>query len=470
MKRCTAAEAAALLRSEDSLAVPIGPGQPLDFLDALGGRDDWKALTVFTGLLGAPFRLFLHPGVRLVSCFFGPVERGLRDAGQRVDFIPGDFRRFGRIARRLSPRVVATAAAPPDRDGWMSLSLHAGATVSEIARCGKDPARLLVVEASRRLPRTLGLGDDRHAIHVDDVDVLVESDRDPPALPSAPPSAVDRAIAGHARRYVSDGSTLQTGIGGIPDAVAALLAEGDGGDYGIHGEMFTTGLMRLHRAGKVSNARKGMHTGVSIATFAMGTPELYAWLDGREDVRFLPVEKVNDPAVIAAQRDMLSLNGALSLDLYGQVVADVIGGRQHSGIGGHEDFVSGAGLEADDRSLICLPSTVTVGGRVLSRIVPALDAGSVVTTPRHQLDVVVTEQGAAEVLGLTVRERARALAGIAHPMFREELLAAAERLGTGTWSDRALARVKGLAVALRRRRPSPPPPSPPPAPPAPSPE
>lgn len=311
----------------------------------------------------------------------------------------------------------------------MSLSLHAGATVEEIARAGRDPDRLLVVEANRRLPRTLGLGPDRHAVHVDRVDLLVESDRDPPALPEAATSPVERAIALHVRRYVKDGATLQTGIGGIPGAVATLLAEGPGGNYGIHSEMFTTGLMNLHLAGKVSNARKGIHEGVSITTFAMGSPALYAWLDGREDVRFLPVHKVNAPNIIAANRNMLSINGALMLDLAGQVVADTLDGRQHSGIGGHEDFASGASLEADDRALICLPSTVTVAGRILSRIVPALGTGAIVTTPRHLLDVVITEHGAAEVLGLTVRERARALAGIAHPDFQAGLLAAAERFG-----------------------------------------
>jgi acyl-CoA hydrolase len=193
--------------------------------------------------------------------------------------------------------------------------------------------------------------------------------------------------------------------------------------------MFTTGLMHLHRAGKVSNARKGVYGGVSVVTFALGTAELYEWLDGNDDVRFLPVDCINTPSIIARNRDMLSINGALMLDLAGQVVADTIDGRQHSGIGGHEDFTAGAGIESDDRSLLCLPSTVDLAGRRASRIVASLPAGAIVTTPRHQLDVVVTEYGAAEVLGLDRRERARALAAIAHPDFREGLLAAAERQG-----------------------------------------
>lgn len=419
-----------MLRADDTLAVPLGPGQPIGLLQALAERQDWNDLTVFAGLLCQVFPIFARPGVHLRSAFFGPAERALRDAGHDVAFLPGDFRRFGLFAQRMSPRVMATAAAPPDADGRMSLSLHAGATVDEIFRCSRDRDRLLMVETTPRLPRTLGLPPAHpHAIHVDQVDVLVEGEWQPTALPDPPPTEVERAIAEHVQRYAHEGSTLQAGIGGIPSAVVKLLAEGPGGDYGIHSEMFTTGLMHLHQSGKVSNAHKGVYDGFSVTTFAMGTPDLYEWLDGQEAVRFLPVDLINNPTTIAANRNMLSINGALMLDLAGQVVADTIDGRQHSGIGGHEDFTSGASMEADDRSLICLPSSVTVGGRTLSRIRARLDAGAIVTTPRHQLDVVVTEYGAAEVSGRTVQERARALASIAHPDFRDELYAAAERMG-----------------------------------------
>jgi len=193
--------------------------------------------------------------------------------------------------------------------------------------------------------------------------------------------------------------------------------------------MFTTGLMRLHQAGKVSNAHKGTHVGYSVTTLAMGTAELYAWLDEQTEVRFLPVEHVNTPTLIAANRNMRCINGALMLDLCGQVVADTIDGRQHSGIGGHEDFTSGGSFEEDDRSLICLPSTVKIAGETRSRIHAAFDAGAIITTPRHQLDIVVTEQGAVQVSGLTVRQRAHALAEIAHPDFRDALHEAADRIG-----------------------------------------
>jgi acyl-CoA hydrolase len=195
--------------------------------------------------------------------------------------------------------------------------------------------------------------------------------------------------------------------------------------------MFTDGLMALHQAGKVTNACKGQFDGVSVATFAMGSARLYDWLRDNEEVAFLPVEIVNAPEVIAANTDMVTINGALAVDIHGQVVADTRNGEQYSGIGGAEDFVSGPGLTVAGRSLICLPSTVKVGGEVRSRIVPWFDAGVVITTPRHQVDIVITEYGAAELEGLTVHQRGDALASIAHPDFRDELCAAAERASKG---------------------------------------
>jgi acyl-CoA hydrolase len=188
--------------------------------------------------------------------------------------------------------------------------------------------------------------------------------------------------------------------------------------------MFTDGCMRLHLAGKVTNACKGQYDGLSVTTFAFGSTELYGWLKDNSDVAFLPVEIVNAPAVIAANNNMVSINGALAIDVHGQVVADTISGGQFSGIGGAEDFVAGAGLELSDRSLICLPSTFEKDGELRSRIVPWLGPGAVITTPRHQVDVIITEYGAAELEGKTVRERGAALSAIAHPQFRDELLAA----------------------------------------------
>jgi acyl-CoA hydrolase len=428
----TADEAAARLRTTDTLGMPLGPGQPPAFLRALGEREDWTELWVFGALLAVGTDLFSRAGVHYLSGFFGPLERALRDSGANIDFTPADFRRFGPLLERQAPRVITTVAAPPDGDGWCSLSLHAGGTIDELHRAGADPDRLLVVEVSEKYPRTFGLGDEhRHAVHVDEIDILVHSTDAPLSLPESPPTDADKEIARHAVAFIRPGSTLQTGIGSIPSQIAALLAEGDGGDYGLHSEMFTDGCMQLHRAGKVSNAGKGLYEGRSVTTFAFGSPELYSWLDGNAEVVFLPVEIVNSPEVIATNRSMVSINGGLAVDIHGQVVADTINGDQFSGIGGAEDFVAAAGLELSDRSLICLPSTFTKDGDLQSRIVPWFGPGAVITTPRHHVDVIITEYGAAELEGLTVQQRGEALAAIAHPNFRDGLLEAADRAAKG---------------------------------------
>lgn len=430
-ERLDARDAAERLRTRDTLGIPLGPGHPPAFLHALGERDDWEQLEISGALLTDLYSVFTKAGVRYLSGFYGPAERVLRDMGANIGFVPADFRRFGPILEQHAPRVMATAAAPPDRDGNLSLSLHAGATVHELHRVGADPDRVLIVEVSDHFPPTLGLPPDHlHRLTLDEVDILIESDAAPFELVDPVPDDADRAIAEHVSRYIHDGCTIQTGIGAVPTAVVHLLAAGDGGGYGVHSEMFTTGLMALHRAGKVQN-HKGIYDGISITTFALGTAGLYEWLRDNEAVRFLPVEVVNSPEVISANRDVVSVNSALEVDLYGQAVADTLRHRQFSGIGGHEDFISVSGHELEDRSLVCLHASVVVDGQAQSRIVSGFEAGTVITTPRQHLDVVVTEFGAAELRGRTVRERAVALAAIAAPEFRDELSSRAREIPDG---------------------------------------
>lgn len=427
MRRLSPSEAAGIIHPVDSLSVPLGPGVPGEFMHALDTREDFENFEINGALLPDLFGVFTKPGVSYRSGFYGPAERFLISAGVDVQFVPSDFRGFISMLESLKSRVVATMASPPDSDGWMSLSLHAGAHVAELQRAAADPDRICLVETSPQFPKTFGIEPEhRHALHIDDVDIVVEGNYTPINLADAPTTEVEEAIAAFAIPFIPDGATLQTGIGGIPNTIATALAEGPGSGYGIHSEMFTSGLMRLCQAGKVANDHKGIYDGYSVTTFAAGIPELYEWLDGNQDVRFLPVEIINSPEVISRNRQMITINGAMAVDLSGQITADTIDGRQFSGIGGHEDFVAGAALELSDRSLVCLPSTTSVDGQMVSRITPKLPTGSIVTTPRHMVDVVITEYGVAELRGLTVRERARALATIGHPEFRDELLAVAE--------------------------------------------
>ena len=416
------AEAAGIVRAVDSIAVPLGPGVPGQFLHALATREDFTRLDIFGALLPDLYEVFVRPGVFYRSGFYGPAERFLVASGANVEFVPSDFRGFEPALEAIAPRIVSTAGTPPDADGWMSLSLHAGASVAELQRACADPDRICLVETSPEFPKTFGLPPEhRHALNIRDVDVVVEGNATPFALEDPPPSELETTIAQYAEAYIPDGATLQTGIGGIPNAIAGILADGSGSGFGIHSEMFTTGLMRLCEAGKVTNRQKTAFDGFSVTTFAAGTPELYDWLDDNDAVRFLPVGIVNSPTVISSNHNMITINGAMAVDLAGQVVADTISGQQFSGIGGHEDFIAAASLVLSDRSLICLPSTTTIDGQLVSRISPNLPTGSIVTTARHQVDVIITEYGTAELRGLTVGERAKALAAIGHPAFREEL-------------------------------------------------
>lgn len=423
-----AADAAALVNPTDQLASGLGPAWPPSLMIALGQRDDWVDLTVDGALVTTGTELFNRAGVRYRSGFFGPIERYVAGSGGRIEYVPADFRRFGPLLAQIKPRVMLAAAAPPDADGWCSLSLHAGGTIPQLREAGADPDRLLIVEVNEGFPRTRGLGDHRNAIHLDEIDVLVRGEIGPTAIPPKEAADAAQVIAAHAIKHIADGSTLQTGIGSVPEAISEMLAAGTGGDYGIHTEMFNDGLMKLHQAGKVTN-QKGLYDGVSACTFALGSRELYDWLDGNEEVAFLPVDQVNDPQIMTQNRKMVTVNGALAVDLYGQVVADTLGGKQFSGVGGGEDFVSGPAYVVGGTSLLCFESTAGDGEKRVSRILPQMPAGTLITTPRHQLDVVVTEFGAVDLATLTVAERARALASIAHPDFRLELETAADEIG-----------------------------------------
>lgn len=426
MRELTASEAVALLRPVDTVGLGLGPANPHALLKAMSARSDWENLTIGGALVLGLFEVFTHPNVSYRAGFFGPAERYYRSVGGKVEHVPAGFRQFAPILRRMAPRVMMVQATEPDQHGFCSLSLHCGATLDELRAAGADPNRLLIVETSPHLPWTSGLPGMENRLSVNEIDVLVRGDEVPFELPAEAATEADLQIAQNTLPFITPHATLQTGIGAIPNMVAEALAAREGGEYGIHSEMFTDGLWKLQSSGKVSNTHKGVYDGFSITTFALGSKGLYEWLNENRDVRFAPVSIVNDPTIISQNQNFVSINGAISVDLYGQVVADSVAGAQVSGVGGHEDFVAGADLSLDDVSLICLRSTIEKNGEIISRIPAQLPLGSVVATPRHHTAVVVTEFGAADLRGTTVRERAHLLADIAHPQFRDELHAAAE--------------------------------------------
>jgi acyl-CoA hydrolase len=263
------------------------------------------------------------------------------------------------------------------------------------------------------------------------VDAWVEHDEALATIPDDPTSPEDVAIARLVVDRIQPEAILQFGIGAVPDEIARRLAAGSAGGFGIHTEMLSDGVMLLHEAGKVTN-RKPLHSGQTVATFALGSEKLYRWLDGNPAVRILPVSDVNDAWVLRQLPRLTSINGALAIDLAGQVAADSIGPRQYSGAGGHESFVAGAGLAPEGRSFLCLASTATVRGKRVSTIVPSFPEGTRVTTPRHHVQYVVTEHGAVDLSVLSDVERPAALIQLAHPDFRDELRATFRETGGST--------------------------------------
>ncbi len=417
----TLREAVDLIKVADTLAAPIATGQPAAFLSGLAQRSDYQNLTIFTGLLIEPYAVLQQPGVRLISGFYGPIDRMLKSMGANVEYLPADFLGWERYAHLACPRVVVSALAPMDEHGYLNFGLHAGASFNAFLEAARDPNRLAIGEVNAAMPHVLGLGRyGGNRIHVSEIDCIIESDRNVFELPEQPVTDEDKAIAQHVEHLIDNGATLQIGIGGVPNIVAQLLAAGKKGDFGIHTEMMVDGIMHLHQAGKVSN-HKGVYDGFSVATFGAGSQALYQWMNRNPEVRMLPVAQVNDPAIIRLNRRMVSINGALSVDLSGQVMADTVGRRQYSGVGGHELFVIGAHDSEGGKSIICLHSTAQVGGKTVSTIAKALPSGTPVSTPRHHVQYVVTEYGAANLGMLTDVQRVQALAEIAHPDFRAEL-------------------------------------------------
>ena len=422
-------DAIALVRPVDTLGLGLVTSTPVGLLKELSNRQDWEDLTVSGGLILGVFDVFLYPNVHYRSSFYGGGERHYQSRGADIQFVPSFFRHYGLLIQHLAPRVMMMQGAMPDANGNVSLSLYNGAHLAEFLAAGRDPNRVLIVECSPHFPRTLALEGFSNEIALEDIDVVVYCDEYPTALGKDVSTSEDMAIADYAAAFVHDGCTLQTGIGAVPNLVAEALVRRDGGDYGVHSEMFTDGLFQLCASGKVTNARKPIHRGDSVITFALGSQDMYEFLNENERVRLAPVSYVNDPSVIAKNHRMVSINSALEVDLQGQIIADTVGARQYSGVGGHMDFVEGTSLSLEHTSLICLQSTAVVNGVLKSRIIGDMSPHSVVTTPRHLAGVIVTEHGFADLRGRSVKERARAMVNIAHPQFRDELADAAELLG-----------------------------------------
>jgi acetyl-CoA hydrolase len=417
----TAAAAVEEIRSGDRVWIHPGCNTPKILIDAMVERapelTDVEVVHILT-LASAPYA---EPGMeahfRHRSLFTGGNVRVAVNEG-RADFVPIHLHDVPALITRgqMAIDVAMIHISPPDEHGFCSFGVGVDATKAAV-----ENARTVIALVNRQMPRTLG----DSFVHVSKLGRVVEVDEPVIELPMASEiSDVARRIGERIASLITDGATIQMGIGEIPDAVLLFLEEKK--HLGVHTEMFSDGLVDLFEAGVVTNEKKTLHRGKIVASFVIGSRRSFDFVDNNPFMEFHPSEYVNDPFVIARNDNMVAINSAIAVDLTGQVCADSIGTRIYSGFGGQLDFIRGAARSNGGVPIIALPSTAK--GGTVSRLVDTLMPGSGVVTTRADVHYVVTEYGIANLYGRSLRERARSLIDICHPDFREQLeMSAAER-------------------------------------------
>jgi len=416
-------EAVSKVQSHQTIGVAMAASEPPGLLTELGKhRDRLEDVTVWVCLPMRVYDFILKPEMTghffVENWFYGAPDRKVHSEG-RVSYIPNNLHQAASnklLAASNKVNVFWGTATPPDARGYMSLSLGL-VTEKQLI----EAADLVVIEINENLPWTLG----DTQLHIDDVDFVVENHVPLFELQPAPPSDAERAIGGYIAELIEDGSTLQLGIGGIPNAITPFLM--DRHDLGVHTEMFTDGMVDLYNAGVVTNKRKTLWKGKMVGAFALGTKKLYDFIDNNLGVEFQQGKVTNNPTTIGQNYKMVSVNTALQVDILGQVCSQSIGYRHFSGTGGQLDTHRGAQLSPGGRGIIALHSTAKDG--TIPTIVPVLSEGAEVTVASHDVDTIVTEYGVASLKGLCVRDRMEALIKIAHPNFRDWLRDEANRLG-----------------------------------------
>jgi acyl-CoA hydrolase len=417
-----AAEAATAIRSGDRVFLHTAAAAPGQLIEAMAARAaELSNVEVVSLHIEGPAP-HVAPEMaghfRHNAMFIGAnVRRAVQEG--RADFMPIFLSEIPALFRSgLLPLDVALVqVSPPDRHGFCSLGVSIDVSLAAV-----QEARYVIAQVNPRMPRSHGDG----LLHVSRLDAMVEVDDPLPEPPQSELTELEKAIGRHVAGLIEDGSTLQMGIGAIPDAVLAALTGHK--DLGVHTEMFSDGLIDLVERGVVTNERKRVHPGKIVATFVVGSRRLYDFLDDNPMVAMLDVAYVNDTAVIRRNEKVVAINSAIEVDITGQVSADSIGSRMYSGVGGQMDFVRGASLSKGGKPIIALPSTTRRGE---SRIVPVLQEGAGVVTTRAHVHYVVSEFGVANLYGKNLRQRARAMVEIAHPDHREALAKAAhERFGS----------------------------------------
>lgn len=417
-KLSTPEQAAAIVKSGDHLCFPICAGEPTLFVQALAARKrELEGVIVNQQHHLCPDYLTEDSAshIRVNSWFTSGVSRKAVQNGW-ADFVPNYFHEVPKLLDEYWPIDVAgTVVSPMDEHGYFTCSLSVAYTMLAVQKAQK-----VVVQVNPSAPRTYG----NCHIHVSEVDCIIECDEPLIELNPPPISAVEEAIGNYIAELIDDGSTLQLGIGGIPNAVCNALLNKK--DLGIHTEMITDGMVDLILSGAVNNSRKNTHRGKTIGTFALGTRRLYEFMNKNPMIEMHPVDYTNNPYNIGLNDKVVSINATVEVDLLGQCCSESVGHVQWSGTGGQADFVRGANISRGGKSFITTAATAKKG--TISSIVPTLQPGAVVTTSKNDVDYVATEFGVAKLRGQTARQRALNLIEIAHPDFRDQLRNEARRM------------------------------------------
>ncbi len=417
-KLCSAEEAVAVIRSGDRVYYGGNAAIPQALVRALAARKDELTNVQLNHVLLLGDDPLSDPKMeghfRHNSLFVGPADRKAVNDG-RADYVPIFLYMIPRLFNEgiVPVDVAMVACSPPDEHGFMSLGVECLAS-----RAACAAADTVIVQVNDKMPRVLG----DSFLHVRNVDAIVEHSEALPTLEPRPATDVELKISEHILELIEPGMTVQMGIGGIPDAIFAAM---DGSlDLGIHTEMISDQAMLAIERGVVTGNQKTLHPGKVVITFALGSDELYDFLDNNPLIEAHPVDYVNDPFILSQNDRMLAINSAIEVDLTGQVCSDSIGTYIYSGFGGQVDFMRGAAHSKGGKPIIALSSTAK--GGELSRIVPCLKEGAGVVTSRADVHYVVTEFGVANLFGMNLRERAEALIGIAHPDHQGDLEAEAK--------------------------------------------
>ncbi len=355
------------------------------------------------------------------SWFLSSYERKLWEQGL-CHFSPMLFRNLPEYYRRyLNVNVAMLTVTPMDRHGYFNFSVNCAS-----AKAVLDCADIVILEVNEAMPVVYGGHDE--CIHISEVEMVVEGAVRPMLqVPSSESSDADKMIADYIVKHISNGANIQLGIGSLPDTVGRMIAKSDLRDLGIHTEMLSNSFLEMYKEGKITNKLKSINKQKGVFGFALGSKELYEWVTENPSLVTCPIDYVNSPAVLSSLDNMVSVNNCIAVDLYGQVCAESSGIRQISGTGGQLDFLTGAFDSNGGNAFICMTSTYkNKEGELKSRIMPTFTNGDIITDPRSQAFNLVTEYGLVNLAGKNVRERAELLISIAHPDFRESLVAAAE--------------------------------------------